>query len=265
MAALKNPFPGMDPFLELEWDHVHHYLASEAGIQIDQQLGDTELRTRVERRLILEDPQGDIRFIKPDVVTLEEPADDAGGTATLVAPAGTALLTRPAVEVGDEPETQPYLEIRTVPGDKVITVIEFVSPTNKRAGDGRNQYLSKREECHAGGVNFVEIDLTRQGRRTLPPALAAHAEAEATYVAAIHRHHPRPTWQLYPMPLREPLANLPIPLRPADADVPLMLGPLVERVREVSRMRPSDYRRPLTPPLNEDDAAWVAARLAGVL
>jgi hypothetical protein len=265
MAAITNPFPGMDPFLELDWNDTHVSLISEARKQLNERLRGTGLRARSERRLLVDEGDGDGREIQPDVVALEQPPFETGGTAVLAAPADVAVLTPPILVVEDDPEIQSYLEIRSVQGDKVITVIEFVSPTNKRPGRGRDLYLAKRDECKAGGVNFVEIDLTRKGRRTLPPPVANRPEADATYVAAVHRHHPRRIWQLYPMPLRQPLANLAIPLRPEDADVPLLLGPIVNEVRDSALMSPQEYQQPLDPPLSDDDAAWVARQLAGVV
>jgi len=49
---------------------------------------------------------------------------------------------------------------------RIVTLIELLSPTNKRAGgDGREQYLDKREEIIQSRTNLVELDLLRGGQR----------------------------------------------------------------------------------------------------
>ena len=63
-------------------------------------------------------------------------------------------------------------------------------------------------------------------------------------------------WALHPMPLRQPLPQVPIPLRENDADVLLDLQPLIERVYVAGGHDDIDYRKPSQPPLEGDDAAW---------
>ena len=43
--------------------------------------------------------------------------------------------------------------------DRVVTVVELLSPANKRNSDDREAYLAKRNEYLAIGTNLVEIDL----------------------------------------------------------------------------------------------------------
>ena len=50
----------------------------------------------------------------------------------------------------------------------MITTIEVVSPTNKRAGEGRQLYVQKRQDMMRAGVSTVEIDLLRGGETLLP-------------------------------------------------------------------------------------------------
>ena len=47
---------------------------------------------------------------------------------------------------------------------KLVAVIEFLSPTNKR-GLERKKYLRKRERILLSSVHLLEIDLLRKGKR----------------------------------------------------------------------------------------------------
>ena len=57
---------------------------------------------------------------------------------------------------------QGYLEIRDVATSEVVTVMEVLSPTNKRPGEGQRTYEAKRQTVLASPTNLVEIDLLRQ-------------------------------------------------------------------------------------------------------
>ncbi len=58
-----------------------------------------------------------------------------------------------------------YLEVRETKTDAVITVIEILSPKNKRKGKGRSVYEQKRHSILGSMSNLVEIDLLRAGDR----------------------------------------------------------------------------------------------------
>ena len=266
---MKSPFPGMDPYMERRWGTTHGSLIVYAQEQLNLLLAGTGLRAESQERLVVESDGERTRFIEPDLDVFDRPppraADsggaDSGGTATAVAP---ATIVRPMRLVDDEPITQSFLEIRNYrSGGAVVTVVEFVSPTNKRAGDGRDQFLQKRKERFEAGVNFVEVDLTREGRRHLPGRVSSFMPArDSTYLAFVRRFNPERHWEVYPMPLREPLQPIALPLRRGDADVVLHLQPLIDRAHAAAAFEPFDYAGELHPPLRGDDADWAAERLA---
>ena len=70
----------------------------------------------------------------------------------------------PAVDV----EKQRYLEIRTPDDERVVTIIEVLSPSNKNSGGDYDVYVSKRNQVLRSQIHFVEIDLRRGGNR--PPS-----------------------------------------------------------------------------------------------
>jgi hypothetical protein len=59
---------------------------------------------------------------------------------------------------------QVTVEIRDAASRELVTAIEILSPTNKRA-DGLEEYLSKRRHVLLSQAHLVEIDLLRKGRR----------------------------------------------------------------------------------------------------
>ncbi|REJ80262.1 MAG: DUF4058 family protein [Planctomycetota bacterium] len=248
--ADRSPFPGTDPYLEREWDDVHAALAIYARDALQPRLN-SDLRARAQKRVIVEkedptDPSH--RFIMPDVAVVEE----EGGVVV----AEPLVVHMPEYEM-----TQTFIEIIDVAsGRQVVTVIEFLSPTNNRPGDGRDQYQQKRRECVEGGVNFVEIDLTRTGtRELLAPEWKTPPSHLTTYQACVFRATKRDRVELYAMPLWQPLPTIRIPLRPTDDDVTLELQPLIDEVRERGRYD-LDYTQPLRPPLEPEDRAELGRR-----
>lgn len=258
---MKSPFPGMDPYLERHWLDVHGSLIFLAKTALQPQLGD-ELVARSEERLIVEDATGLSRTIGPDVRVVEH------GLRGPVAPqaSGVALAQPLVLKVEAEPIRQRNIEIIDVAaGGRVITIIEFVSPSNKLPGEGREKYRKKQDECRLADVNLVEIDLTRTGRREL----IAHRwigarQHDSTYQVSVWRASWGSQTELYPIHLKDPLPTIRVPLRADDPDVVLNLQSLVDSAYEASRFdRTIDYRHPCTPPLEGEEAAWADEVLKG--
>jgi hypothetical protein len=145
---------------------------------------------------------------------------------------------------------------------EVVTVIETLSPANKRASsDGREQYLEKRNEVLESRSHLIELDLLRGGVRLptitpLPPA---------DYYAIVSRRHTRPRAQVYPWTIHDPLQTIPVPLRRGDPEVSLDLQSVLTTVYDRARYGLSlNYTQPLDPPLSERDAEW-AKQVIGTL
>src|SRR5437588_621738 len=72
------------------------------------------------------------------------------------------------VEVSEVEVRQHYIEILDRYRDqKVVAVIELVSPSNKVAGAGREAYLLKQQQVRGTEAHFIEIDLLRYGAHVL--------------------------------------------------------------------------------------------------
>lgn len=256
---MKSPFPGMDPYLERHWRDLHATLIVLARGAIQRQLGGG-LRARIEERLVVEAPSGDSVEMYPDVRVIERGIADhpVAPTAAGVVIAEPLIVSRPA------PVTQRHIEvIDTASGGRVITVIEFVSPSNKLAGDAREKYLQKSEQLVDAGVNLVEIDLTRTGRRSTayPVANLSPEYRRSAYLACVYRGHGFNRFEIYAMPLRQRLPALRIPLRPEDSDAVLDLQAVLDQAYEEARFDDVDYSQPPQPVLDPDDAAWAAELL----
>ena len=96
-----------------------------------------------------------------------------------------------------------YLEIiDRESGNRVVTVIEFLSPSNKSPGPNREQYLRKQQEVCSSGANLVEIDLNRLGIHTLAFPLAHRKpEGRTAYMGCVRRVTRRDKAEVYLMPL----------------------------------------------------------------
>ena len=137
---MKSPFPGMDPYLEGHWGDVHTRLMVYASNQINAQLP-SDLQARVEETLSVVQDDEPARRIYPDVRIVEQPGEPYGGPSE-----ATAAVAEPyVVTVEDEPQTWRHLEIVDASvGDRVVTIIEILSPANKIGLQGQLDYLRKQ-------------------------------------------------------------------------------------------------------------------------
>jgi hypothetical protein len=264
---MKSPFPGMDPYLEQHWRGVHHALITYTRDQLRPKLP-RDLRPRIDERVFVETDEGETRQVYPDVHVVEYPkkpdSDAPQGERSAVAVAEPIL-----VHIQREPAAQGYIEIvDAASGNRVVTVIEFVSPTNKLPGEGQTLYLKKQKEVLAAGASLVEIDLTRTGKRLLVgPTEHLHPSRRTTYMACVTRGWKSDVAELYPLSLAEPLPAIHIPLRQSDADATLELQPLIDQCYENGGYDDIDYRQPPVPPLDSASATWAEKwlRAQGVL
>ena len=142
---MPSPFPGMDPYLEAHWRDVHASLIIYARDALQGVLP-RSLRARVEESVLLETPQGIGNHpLYPDVRVVEY-TSKRNGLETRPE-AGTAVAESLLVKTEAEPVTETFLEIiGHESGNRVVTAIEFLSPSNKSPGPNREQYLRKQRE-----------------------------------------------------------------------------------------------------------------------
>lgn len=256
----------MNPYLEARWGDVHTSLCAliRAALQPALPPG---LRARAEEEVLLELPSGKIiqRF-KADGVVVE--SRGAGSDA----PRGGAVATVEPVVVRRSPRVIPRRWVQvidTTAGNRLVTAIEILGPGNKAAGALNRYYRRKLRAYIKAGVNVVEIDLLRSSRKRLEVRTEdLPDERQAPYLVCVHRavvdeENDEWDWEVYPMPLRDPLPTVPIPCRATDPDVPLALQPLIDRIYVDGGHDDIDYAKPPPRPrLSEEDQAWVASLVA---
>jgi hypothetical protein len=253
---MKRPFPGMDPYLELHWRDVHHRLVTYATDQLQSKLP-SDLIARMEEQVYVEPHNLEVRgrIIYPNVRVTEHSAltSDEGGVAVAEA------IAEPLVIYLPERTTEGYIEIREARANqRLITVIEVLSPSNKSEGKGRQLYRQKQDELLEAGVNLVELDLLRGGEWVMSvPEGEVPAPYRASYCACVRRDCEPHKAEIYRFPLREPLPSIKIPLRKTDRDVAINLQSLIDQCYINGRYDSIDYSVELEPPFVEADEAWV--------
>jgi hypothetical protein len=267
---MPSPFPGMDPYLEAPalWPDFHDALASEIRAELNQVLpGPYYALREVRQEVGVIEEEGGRRRIIPDVAVVRPRRTEAPGAVAVLDRPRRDLSRSFRITLADEPVRHPFIEIRdSLHGHRLVTLIEILSPSNKRPGPDRNAYRDKQREVLGSDASLVEIDLLRRGERVLPDvnlaALVARLEAPADYLVLVNRAWTRGAagvgYEVFPCGLREWLPCLPVPLKEGEVEVPLDLQFVFNRAYDSGPyLRGAvDYTKPPDPPLPPDDAAW---------
>jgi hypothetical protein len=243
----------MDPYLEHPelWPDVHHGLI-EATREALAPLLRPKYRVAIEKRSYVDEANGLMLVGRPDVTIVKERVATYGSSDSGSSP---RVVTLPMPDVIEEA----YLEIRDVQGGEVVTVIEILSPTNKRAGEGRRIYEQKRQRVLCSATHLVEIDLIRAGT---PMPLLGSASTKP-YRILVSRSAERPRAMLYDFSLSDPVPVLVVPLGPGDLEPPLSLQVLLRDLYDRAGYDLAiDYRAEAVPPLSAEDTKWAHALLA---
>ncbi|MFV9504652.1 MAG: DUF4058 family protein [Oscillochloridaceae bacterium umkhey_bin13] len=253
---MPTPFPGMDPYLEHPalWPDVHNSLIVALRDALAPQVR-PRYYVAVEERIHMVEP-GDLVFGgRADVAVgaLAAPPNDLNDAAMIESDGGVLIELAMPVQIRET-----YLEVRLVGSHEVVTVLEVLSPTNKRPGEGREQYLRKRNVILASMTHLVELDLLRAGE----PMPFQRQRQMSDYRILISRAAQRPKAWLIPFGLKQVMPSFTIPLYPGDPEPSVDLNQLLHDLH----MRSSydlrvDYRYDAEPPLHGATAAWADALL----
>ncbi len=207
---MPSPFPGMDPFIEGQLRQDFH--TTFITVLREQLMPQVRPRyvVEVEQYVYLaREDEGPDRLLEPDLAVVEgrpEAITFTGGSAV------AATLT-PVIHTMPLPRRhrQKFLSIRDTQSRRIVTVIELLSPWNKRPGDGWVEYLVKRSNILDTLANLVEIDLLRGGQR-LP---TREPLAPADFFAFVCRSEMLSQVEVYSWTLRDRLPVIPVPLASA--------------------------------------------------
>jgi len=179
--------------------------------------------------------------VGPDVLTLQAPSEEDDGPVGRKAGNGSRtglLIEKPMLAVTAETDLEFYrrkqdsVVVRHVSGDRVVAMIEIVSPGNKANRKKLNAFVEKVGSLLDRGVHFLIVDVLPPGRRDpngvhgaiwdevaagdyclpadKPFTLAAY---EADVAVRAYVQHLAVGDRLVDMPLfLEPGAHIPIPL-----------------------------------------------------
>lgn len=255
---MASPFPGMDPYLEGEmWQEFHATFAHAIRAQLVPLLPPKYAALLAKRHVLQSADLGifgwdSSRVIYPDVHVVDAPEPDM-----LRESSTERTITAPAVDLPSPLlEEVPLLsvEIRDVAHRRLVTLIEILSPANKR-GDGAREYNQRRLEILRTQTHLLEIDLLRQGERI---ALQGQLPPAPCFIF-LSRTNRRPRTEVWPVALRDRLPTVPVPLLRPDPDVPLDLQAGVKACFDlVGYERLLDYAaQPPPPPLNDSENRWL--------
>jgi len=249
-----SPFPGMNPYLENPdlWAEVHHRLITLIADELVPQLRPKYL-VAIEKRVYQTTGEETVLVGIPDVSVGRSKTDSNDPVTSTVAVASPPRLPVTVTIPMPEEEKEGYLEVREVETTEVVTTIEILSPKNKRAGDGRKSYETKRQKVLSSETHLVEIDLLRGGK----PMPIVGRFINSSYRILVSRSNYRPKAELYPFELTEPIPTFSLPLRQGDTEPLLDLQTLIQELyhRAGLDMR-IDYTRKPIPELSDADETW---------
>jgi hypothetical protein len=265
----------MDPYLEAPhiWPDFHDRLADQISVELNRTLPRpyyARIEMRPEIGIVGDDEP---RWIVPDVAVVKSREPAGAGSS------GVAVLDRPLsavspsirMRVPNEPLRHHFVEIRdSASGHVLVTLIEIVSPTNKRPGPDRRAYEAKQREILESDTSLVELDLLRGGERIVggPAIIEAVGRLQPLpdYLVGVSRAWQRGLeldYELFPVRLDEPLPCIAIPLREGQPEVPLDVQYTFQQAYDGGPYARGavEYRAPPDPPVRSELAEWLSGRV----
>jgi len=255
---MPSPFPGMNPYLENPtlWSQVHTHLIVAIAEKMNPILR-PKYRMAMEQRVYTEtESNGDSSGLVgiPDNVVFQPTS-----TTTKKQSSNVALLPKvkslPITLPQPEQIREWYLKVKDVETKEVVTVIEILSPKNKKTGEGRKKYLKKREQVLMSLTHLIEIDLLRTGE-IMP--MNINEELKTDYRIIISQSDRRPQADLYAFNLTEEIPSIPLPLKPEDEQPLIPLQELLNSLYEKGSYDLAiNYQKPPLSELSEQDTHWL--------
>jgi hypothetical protein len=217
---MPSPFPGMDPFLEEEkiWPVFQHHLIACLYQTLLPGLVD-RYRARVGQR----------RY-----------------------PTEQALFT----SIVREDHEEEFIEIRQRTDNRLVTLVDVVSPANKTTTSGRQAYLDKRKDAKNTGANLVEIDLILQGQPMLD--YSREGLPDWDHAVTVTRATQPERYEIYTATLQKKLPKFRLPLAADDRDTVIDLQTTFVRCFDQGNFATQiNYQREPPTRIADDDRSWL--------
>lgn len=218
---MPSPFPGMDPYLEDDaiWPAFHHQLVLSLYQHLLPVLVD-RYRARVVQRCY----------------TTEQ-----------------ALFT----SILREDHVEELIEVRQRSDNRLVTLLDVVSPSNKLTPQGRVAYFATRAEGRVASASLVEVDLLLRGQPLLD--YSREGLPDWDYAVTVTRSTQPDRFEIYTATVRKRLPRFRLPLAPDDRDTVLDLYTVFARAYDQGGFGGRiDYRADPQAPLKDDDLSWMA-------
>ncbi|MEM6838349.1 MAG: DUF4058 family protein [Cyanobacteria bacterium P01_C01_bin.120] len=149
--------------------------------------------------------------------------------------------------------TERFLTVRLVKTNDVVCILEILSPANKRPGERRIAYETKRRKILGSATHLVEIDLLCDGE-----SMAIASPGQKTYSILVSISRERLHAALYEFALADTIPAFPVPLKTGDAAAIVDLQPLLNNLYTRARFDLAiDYGQLLKPALSKENANWI--------
>jgi len=115
-----------------------------------------------------------------------------------------------------EEHREEYIEIRQRSDNRLVTLVDVVSPTNKLNPAGRAAYLERRRDARVQHASIVEIDLLLQGQPLLD--YSRDGLPEWDFAITVTRSLQPERYEIYTSTLQKRLPRFKMPLAMDDRD-----------------------------------------------
>lgn len=254
---MSNPFLGMNPYLEGNlWRDVHQSISIKIRNKLVPLIRPKYVAI-VEQYVEKDIENGlNLQIMYPDVAVfrneLKEPSIIYNNSSDDFTPANISISKEEVLEI-----KIPKIEIRERETNQLVTVIEVLSPVNKR-NPGRQNYLNKRLGLFDSKIHLIEIDFLRKGKRTV---LIPEGK-QSDYIVALSRGNGKKT-DIWTIDLQDKLPTIPVPLGEKDDDIPLNLQQAMEEIFEEAGYQDSiNYDNfPPLPKFSKEKMDWMKSLL----
>ncbi|MBY0524213.1 MAG: DUF4058 family protein [Gemmataceae bacterium] len=159
---------------------IHDWTRVEAGIfHAFHHDWITEIARALNRGLLPADyyalPEQHAAGFGPDVLTLQDDDSTVNGTTNVAPPPasgpGGVLLAAPKLPPSAETDMafyrrkQKVIAVRHVSGDRIVAMVEIVSPSNKAARNPLRAFVAKAAQLLDQQIHLLILDLLPRGRR----------------------------------------------------------------------------------------------------